>query len=53
MHPHSCILLLHGAEVPNLPVGFANLTVPATVLSPTLFQQVSNFLVTLSALYAA
>ncbi|KAK9811935.1 hypothetical protein WJX73_000849 [Symbiochloris irregularis] len=35
------------AQVPNLPVGFGNLTLPTTVLSQNLFQQLdSHFLVT-------
>ena len=41
------------AEVPPLPVGFANLTVPTTVLAPTLPQQLDmHFLATKSTLSA-
>lgn len=42
------------AEVPPLPVGFANITVPTTVLSPTLLQQLDHhFLRTNNSLSAA
>ena len=41
LHAPVCILIsASNAEVPALPVGFANLTLPTTVLSPTLPQQV-------------
>ncbi len=42
------------AEVPPLPVGFAGLTVPTTVLSPTIPQQLNaHFLKTNSTLSAS